>query len=46
MTMTLEQRRFFAEEVQMVANLRTTRLIDAFATIPREAFLRPGRGRG
>ena len=50
MTMTLEQRRFFAEEVQMVANLRTTRLIDAFATIPREAFLRPGpwliRGEG
>jgi protein-L-isoaspartate(D-aspartate) O-methyltransferase len=48
--MTLEQRRFFAEEVQIVANLRTSLLIEAFATIPREKFLRPGpwliRGEG
>lgn len=50
MTMTTAQRQFFAEEVQSVANLRTPRLIEAFATVPREAFLRPGpwliRGEG
>src|SRR5262249_33596978 len=44
------QRRFFAEEVQMVANLKTARLVDAFARVPRERFLRPGpwliRGEG
>jgi protein-L-isoaspartate(D-aspartate) O-methyltransferase len=44
------QRRFFAEEVQMIANLRTPRLVDAFAQVPREQFLRPGpwliRGEG
>jgi protein-L-isoaspartate(D-aspartate) O-methyltransferase len=48
--MTAAQRRFFAEEVQSVANLRTPRLIEAFATVPREQFLRPGpwliRGEG
>ena len=48
--MTSAQRQFFAEEVQSVANLRTPRLIEAFATVPREAFLRPGpwliRGEG
>jgi protein-L-isoaspartate(D-aspartate) O-methyltransferase len=48
--MTVEQRRFFAEEVQIVANLRTPRLIEALATVPRERFLRPGpwliRGEG
>jgi protein-L-isoaspartate(D-aspartate) O-methyltransferase len=36
------QRRFFAEEVQIVANLRTPRLVEALATVPREQFLRPG----
>jgi protein-L-isoaspartate(D-aspartate) O-methyltransferase len=57
MTMALEQaddleqqRRFFAEEVRIVANLRTPRLVEAFATVPRERFLRPGpwliRGEG
>src|SRR5690349_3554761 len=44
------RRRFFAEEVQMVANLRSPRLVEAFATVPREGFLRPGpwliRGEG
>jgi protein-L-isoaspartate(D-aspartate) O-methyltransferase len=37
-----QQRRFFAEEVQIVANLRTPRLVEAFASVPREQFLRPG----
>ena len=35
-------RRFFAEELQAVANLRSASLVDAFATVPRERFLRPG----
>lgn len=33
------ERRFFAEEVQAVANLRTPGLVDAFAAVPRERFL-------
>jgi protein-L-isoaspartate(D-aspartate) O-methyltransferase len=36
------RRRIFAEEVQMVANLKSARLVDAFARVPRERFLRPG----
>lgn len=36
------QRRFFAEEVQAVCNLRTPQLVEALATVPREAFLPPG----
>ena len=44
------RRRFFAEEVQMVGNLRTSALVEALATVPRERFLRPGpwviRGEG
>jgi protein-L-isoaspartate(D-aspartate) O-methyltransferase len=35
------RRRFFAEELEAVAKLRSTRLVDAFATVPRERFL-PG----
>jgi protein-L-isoaspartate(D-aspartate) O-methyltransferase len=35
-------RRFFAEEIEACAGLRTPRLIDAFATIPRERFLASG----
>lgn len=35
-------RRFFAEEIQMVSNLGTPRLVDALATVPRERFLPPG----
>lgn len=35
-------RRFFAEEIQMVANLRTPSLVEALATVPRERFLPPG----
>lgn len=36
------QRRFFAEEIQAVCNLRTPGLVEALATVPREAFLSPG----
>ena len=35
-------RRFYAEELQMAANLRTPGLVDAFAAVPREQFLPPG----
>jgi protein-L-isoaspartate(D-aspartate) O-methyltransferase len=38
----LEQRRYFAEELQAVCGLRTQALVDAFATVPREEFLPPG----
>jgi protein-L-isoaspartate(D-aspartate) O-methyltransferase len=36
------RRRFFAEEVQMVANIRSASVVDALATVPRERFLPPG----
>ena len=36
------RRRFFAEEIEAVAKLRSPALVDAFATIPREHFLPPG----
>jgi protein-L-isoaspartate(D-aspartate) O-methyltransferase len=36
------RRRFFAEEIEAVCKLRSARLVDAFAAVPREAFLRPG----
>lgn len=43
------ERRFFAEELAAVGNLRPA-LVEAFATVRREAFLRPGpwtiRGEG
>jgi protein-L-isoaspartate(D-aspartate) O-methyltransferase len=32
-------RRFYAEEVQAVANLKSPLLVEALATVPREAFL-------
>jgi protein-L-isoaspartate(D-aspartate) O-methyltransferase len=35
-------RRFFAEELQAVANLKSNELVEAFATIPRENFLGDG----
>ncbi|MGB9233547.1 MAG: methyltransferase domain-containing protein [Terriglobales bacterium] len=42
-TMTLEDcRRFYAEEIQYAANLRSQALVDAFARVPRENFLGPG----
>lgn len=44
------RRRYFAEELEAVCNLRTPALVDAFAAVPRERFLRPGpwtiRGEG
>jgi protein-L-isoaspartate(D-aspartate) O-methyltransferase len=36
------RRRFFAEEIEAAAGLRTTTLVDAFAEVPRERFLAPG----
>jgi protein-L-isoaspartate(D-aspartate) O-methyltransferase len=36
------RRRFFAEEIEAVANLRNRALVEALATVPRERFLRPG----
>lgn len=35
-------RRAFAEELRESASLRSDRLVDAFATVPREHFLGPG----
>ncbi len=43
MTDTLAlQRRFFAEEIEAVACLRTPALVEALATVPRERFLPAG----
>jgi protein-L-isoaspartate(D-aspartate) O-methyltransferase len=36
------RRRFFAEEIEAVAKLRSPLLVNALATIPRERFLPPG----
>jgi protein-L-isoaspartate(D-aspartate) O-methyltransferase len=36
------RRQFFAEELQAVCNVRSPGLVDAFAAVPRERFLRPG----
>jgi protein-L-isoaspartate(D-aspartate) O-methyltransferase len=41
MDLTL-RRRFFAEEVEAVARLRSPALVDALAAVAREAFLPPG----
>jgi protein-L-isoaspartate(D-aspartate) O-methyltransferase len=35
-------RRFYAEEIQLAAGLRSARLIEAFARVPREEYLGPG----
>ena len=41
--MTIDlRRRFFAEELEAVSKLRSPHLVDAFAEVPRERFLRPG----
>ncbi len=37
-----QQRRFYAEDIQTVANLRTPGLVEALANVPREKFLPPG----
>lgn len=36
------RRRFFAEEIEAVARLRSPSLVDALAAVPREQFLPPG----
>ena len=35
-------RRFYAEDIQILANLQTASLVDALAEVPRERFLPPG----
>jgi len=43
MTMDLAlRRRFFAEEIEAVARLRSRAVVDALAAVPRERFLGPG----
>ena len=42
MTALAEQRRFFAEEIEALCGLRSSALVEAFATTPRETFLPPG----
>ena len=37
-----DYRRFFAEEIEAVAKLRTPALVEALAAVPRERFLPPG----
>jgi protein-L-isoaspartate(D-aspartate) O-methyltransferase len=36
------RRRFYAEDIQILANLQTASLIEALAEVPRERFLPPG----
>jgi protein-L-isoaspartate(D-aspartate) O-methyltransferase len=36
------RRRFFAEEIEALANLQSVGLVNALATVERERFLRPG----
>ncbi len=43
LSMTLDEcRRFFADEIRFVANIRSPVLVAAFAYVPREHFLGPG----
>jgi protein-L-isoaspartate(D-aspartate) O-methyltransferase len=43
MTMTTaDARRFLAEEIRVTCNVRSPRLVEALASIPRERFLPPG----
>jgi hypothetical protein len=37
-----DARRFLAEEIRVVHNIRSQRIIDAIATVRREQFLPPG----
>jgi protein-L-isoaspartate(D-aspartate) O-methyltransferase len=37
-----QRRRFFAEEIEAVAGLRSPALVEALASVPRERFLPPG----
>src|SRR5262245_41065885 len=42
MTDLAAHRRFFAEEIEAIADLHTPGLIEALAAVPRERFLGPG----
>jgi len=42
MTSLEQQRRFFAEEIEAIANLTNAAVVDALAHVPREHFLRQG----
>jgi protein-L-isoaspartate(D-aspartate) O-methyltransferase len=42
MTDTSMYRRYFADEIEAVANLKSRALVEAFAAVPRERFLPPG----
>jgi protein-L-isoaspartate(D-aspartate) O-methyltransferase len=37
-----DRRRLYAEEIEVIANIRTPALVEALATVPREKFLPPG----
>jgi len=38
----IDRRRFYAEEIQAVANIKNTRVVEALAAVAREQFLGPG----
>lgn len=42
MSKVKDRHRFFAEEIEAIANLRTSGLVAALALVPRERFLPPG----
>jgi protein-L-isoaspartate(D-aspartate) O-methyltransferase len=42
MTDLTAQRRFFAEEMQVVSNIASAAVVEALASVPREQFLSPG----
>jgi protein-L-isoaspartate(D-aspartate) O-methyltransferase len=42
MTDLAAQRRFYAEEVQIASNIRSARIVEALASVPRERFLPTG----
>ena len=42
MTELNARRRFYAEDIQILANLQTASLVEALAEVPRERFLPPG----
>src|SRR5512142_584549 len=37
-----DTRRFLAEEIRVAANIRSPRVVDAIASVPRDRFLPPG----
>lgn len=39
-----QARRWFAEELRHTAHVRSTAVVEAFATVPREHFAGPGHG--